>query len=492
MGQVRTKLFDLLGNVVVLDCTLLLLSGECPKYFLLLSVRLSHNNDFVQTEEWQEGYRVKHEQSQFGDTIALGDFFADVKLILQSKSSKKKKRHSDKSPPKSSRKLAAVPEGKSNEDHDESVEVVHSDDSNDNGRIEAIEEGEFARTGSSGTGTSESIEDEDRAANPRHYETEYSFSDTSQALGDESDSDEETGRLGRHFEGLSEDERKITRALEKSLGMAADDPDIAEAARRLLDSKILSPEFFQGEFSDDDDDDDNDYKLYGADTKSENDDADSWTDEGEDDNENDSETAPSSIGLILPVDMNVTHNDDGAQDGNEKSPASWLSPSGVNGSNPAYSIKGDDEKRAATPISAITEEKPKVRTESPKQRDATGSKTPIPISSNGDEGEKVTPVVTNARVTGLATEDDTTRGRQSREDSIGGFWAFDSNAATPTRDTGEPLPLPPSNDGTPLLSRRERSASVGPSTPLNPSIFTTVAALAEESDQDDQRRNSFH
>ena len=35
------------------------------------------------TEEWEEGYRVKHSQGQFGDSIALNDFFQDVKLILK-------------------------------------------------------------------------------------------------------------------------------------------------------------------------------------------------------------------------------------------------------------------------------------------------------------------------------------------------------------------------------------------------------------------------
>jgi hypothetical protein len=35
------------------------------------------------TDEWEEGYRVKHSQGQFGDSIALGDFFSDLKLILK-------------------------------------------------------------------------------------------------------------------------------------------------------------------------------------------------------------------------------------------------------------------------------------------------------------------------------------------------------------------------------------------------------------------------
>jgi hypothetical protein len=35
------------------------------------------------TEEWEEGYRVKHSRAAFGDSIALGDFFEDLKLILR-------------------------------------------------------------------------------------------------------------------------------------------------------------------------------------------------------------------------------------------------------------------------------------------------------------------------------------------------------------------------------------------------------------------------
>lgn len=35
------------------------------------------------TDEWEEGYRVKYSRGQFGDSIALGDFFQDLKLILR-------------------------------------------------------------------------------------------------------------------------------------------------------------------------------------------------------------------------------------------------------------------------------------------------------------------------------------------------------------------------------------------------------------------------
>mmetsp|Transcript_21889 Transcript_21889/g.33117 ORF Transcript_21889/g.33117 Transcript_21889/m.33117 type:complete len:613 (-) Transcript_21889:303-2141(-) len=43
------------------------------------------------TAEWEPGYRVQHEkQSNFSDTIAIGDFFQDLKLILAQKKRKKK------------------------------------------------------------------------------------------------------------------------------------------------------------------------------------------------------------------------------------------------------------------------------------------------------------------------------------------------------------------------------------------------------------------
>ncbi|KAI2492848.1 Organic solute transporter Ostalpha [Fragilaria crotonensis] len=49
------------------------------------------------TDEWEEGYRASHEGGKFGDTIALGDFFQDLKLILQTQKKKKKKKSDDDS-----------------------------------------------------------------------------------------------------------------------------------------------------------------------------------------------------------------------------------------------------------------------------------------------------------------------------------------------------------------------------------------------------------
>jgi hypothetical protein len=35
------------------------------------------------TEEWEPGYEQKHSENKFGDSIALGDFMNDLKLVLR-------------------------------------------------------------------------------------------------------------------------------------------------------------------------------------------------------------------------------------------------------------------------------------------------------------------------------------------------------------------------------------------------------------------------
>lgn len=123
------------------------------------------------TEEWEEGYRVKHSQGRFGDSIALGDFFEDVKLILKSNPTTKAKL-------KKSNALT-IPE-------QEELEVNRDE-----------------------------VEESQTTATDAMCETDKT-------------------------------DRAIASALERSLGAAGDDPDIAEAKRRLLESGILSPEFFEG------------------------------------------------------------------------------------------------------------------------------------------------------------------------------------------------------------------------------------------------------
>jgi len=144
------------------------------------------------TEEWEEGYRVKHAQGKFGDSIALGDFFDDIKLILKANVSKKKKKR------KSSSKHPTIPEG-------------------------AADDGE---EGSSTDAASLSNDDQPTSLNSSDNQ-------------------------------LDAAEQAIAEALEGSLLSTEneEDPDIEEAKKRLLDNKMLSPEFFEA-VSDEENDDD--------------------------------------------------------------------------------------------------------------------------------------------------------------------------------------------------------------------------------------------
>jgi Organic solute transporter Ostalpha len=60
------------------------------------------------TEEWQDGYRVQVSKGKFGDSLALNDFFTDIKLILRNN-----KRKTPKKKLKSTRQLGeteSIPE----------------------------------------------------------------------------------------------------------------------------------------------------------------------------------------------------------------------------------------------------------------------------------------------------------------------------------------------------------------------------------------------
>lgn len=142
------------------------------------------------TEEWQEGYRVKHSQGKFGDSIALGDFFADVKLILKANSARNPANYKKKS----KRSLS---------------QQQHPPTIFEGGSSGSVEEDETSMATTSTTAT------------PIHSSSKIIL-----------------------VEEESSDEKWVARALEESLGLAADDPDIAEAKQRLLASKVLSPKFF--------------------------------------------------------------------------------------------------------------------------------------------------------------------------------------------------------------------------------------------------------
>lgn len=51
------------------------------------------------TEEWEEGYRASHETGKFGDSIALGDFLQDLKVVMRSSKKRKKKKPSEPTVP---------------------------------------------------------------------------------------------------------------------------------------------------------------------------------------------------------------------------------------------------------------------------------------------------------------------------------------------------------------------------------------------------------
>jgi hypothetical protein len=75
------------------------------------------------TDEWEENYRANFNKAKFGDSIALGDFFADLKLIMKGNTKKKKKQPSE----------PTVPEGdEENEDDSTEEEQANLDDDADN------------------------------------------------------------------------------------------------------------------------------------------------------------------------------------------------------------------------------------------------------------------------------------------------------------------------------------------------------------------------
>lgn len=144
------------------------------------------------TEEWEEGYRVKHAGGKFGDSIALGDFLDDLKLLIKSNGSGGKKIK------KKIGSHATIPEDVDEETEDALSTQTEALSSQTDGQSVQMD---VVSVCTSPEVTDEIIRDHDRAV--------------------------------------------IAEALEESLGTLVNDPEIAEAKRRLLDSKVLSPEFFE-------------------------------------------------------------------------------------------------------------------------------------------------------------------------------------------------------------------------------------------------------
>ena len=70
------------------------------------------------TEEWAEDYKVNFEKGRFGDSIALGDFMADLRLIMKGNTRKKSKKPSE----------PTVPEGDEEQPDEESEAAVDNDE----------------------------------------------------------------------------------------------------------------------------------------------------------------------------------------------------------------------------------------------------------------------------------------------------------------------------------------------------------------------------
>eukprot|EP00934_Nitzschia_sp_Nitz4_P004112 Nitzschia sp. Nitz4//scaffold46_size129759//67957//70162//NITZ4_003506-RA/size129759-augustus-gene-0.9-mRNA-1//1//CDS//3329552610//4102//frame0 len=165
----------------------------------MLLFSIAHFHCFP-TEEWDENYRANFNKSKFGDSIALGDFFADIKLLIKGQAKRKKKRKSTATPP-------TVPEGD---------EENGDDEGDDNGDEE--------------NGAKGSDEDEDET------EAEDSTHD------DASEISELTGDLGDNGDLEAASKRAVAHALAKSDD--GDSPEMEEARQRILQSGFLDDMLF--------------------------------------------------------------------------------------------------------------------------------------------------------------------------------------------------------------------------------------------------------
>jgi len=186
------------------------------------------------TEEWQEGYRIKAERGQFGDTIALGDFFQDVKLILTNNNNNHK--------PKKRRKKSSLIGNQTISS--KSILDPESGDMKDRGaKIVDVEAGEGMNDGSEDLLAVDVLIDNDIDANQVHSSIDVDSSVES-VRDDDGDEDGAESTETMSEDALNDEQQYVKRALEKSLGNLGDDPDIQEATKRLLESKVLSPDFF--------------------------------------------------------------------------------------------------------------------------------------------------------------------------------------------------------------------------------------------------------
>ena len=405
-----------------------------------------------------------------------------------------------------------MPEGRDDETHDDSAELTVDEENPPVNDEEINDEGGV--TGSDGTsGNSEESYDDDEETASSVYDNEYSFDDNSQVAAEESDlesdleSDEEMGLLSRRLQGvgLSEEDRKVARALEKTLGLAAHDADIADSVMRLVDSGVLSSELFQSEMSDDDDV----YRLYGAETRSNDgtEDGDAADDEEEEDemkdgyidtedaeeeDEHDVHTAPeqsidSGDGTRCEEPTEKKFSPVPCLDSVKDAPTNYGS---VNKSLESVDGTRDEKSPEKASPAEPTRNRDEVET-APVGKEETlveANLSPPRAQSRSGNGASAAQI----RTTSMEDETSQAERQQSRNSSEGGFWAFEENTPTPVRETYNPAPLPTPNESTPLLSRKTPEPVPTPGSPasLKPSIFTTVAALAEESDEEEKRQQT--
>jgi hypothetical protein len=103
-------------------------------------------------DEWQPGYKVNYRKAKFGETLALNDFFSDLKLLLIDGDRKKKKKRQSKKPTEST-----IPEGDETEceSFNGSIRTVDSMDEED------VAKAEFVRALTTGL---DSLEDDNSVA----------------------------------------------------------------------------------------------------------------------------------------------------------------------------------------------------------------------------------------------------------------------------------------------------------------------------------------
>eukprot|EP00980_Cylindrotheca_fusiformis_P024111 scaffold11532_cov119-Cylindrotheca_fusiformis.AAC.3 len=90
----------------------------------MLLFSLAHYYCFP-TDEWKEDYKVNYQKLHLGDSIALGDFFSDLKLVMSKKKGHKKKKIQRIS------SQPTVAEGDEENDTDDDAVDYDSDDQND-------------------------------------------------------------------------------------------------------------------------------------------------------------------------------------------------------------------------------------------------------------------------------------------------------------------------------------------------------------------------